>query len=219
MDDAARSARSDDDRDTHALAVRRTVAVVAALNFGYFFVEATAATLIASVALFADSIDFLEDASVNLLVLMALGWSALARRRTAVVLAALLLVPGIAAIWTAAQKLLSAGAAAPAPLILTAAGVGALAVNAIAALMLAHIRHAGGSLTRAAFLSARNDVLANVAIIAAGVATALTLSIWPDLIVGIAIAALNIGAAWEVFEASLEEDDGNGGAPDLVARP
>jgi Co/Zn/Cd efflux system component len=40
-------------------------------------------------------------------------------------------------------------------------------------------------LTRAAFLSARNDAIANVAIIAAGFATAyLWHSAWPDLIVG-----------------------------------
>jgi Co/Zn/Cd efflux system component len=38
-------------------------------------------------------------------------------------------------------------------------------VNLTCALMLARYRTHGGSLTRAAFLSARNDVLANVAII------------------------------------------------------
>src|SRR3712207_7064819 len=42
-----------------------------------------------------------------------------------------------------------------------------------------------GSLTRAAFLSARNDAIANVAIIAAGLLTAATLAIWPDLVVGL----------------------------------
>src|SRR3954451_82018 len=51
--------------------------------------------------------------------------------------------------------------------------------------MLARYRAHGGSLTRAAFLSARNDALANVAIIAAGLVTAvLWQSAWPDLIVG-----------------------------------
>jgi Co/Zn/Cd efflux system component len=70
-------------------------------------------------------------------------------------------------------------------------------VNLLCALLLARIRHQGGSLARAAFLSARNDVLANVAIIAAGLATAATLSPWPDLAVGLGIAALNAGAAWE----------------------
>ena len=57
-------------------------------------------------------------------------------------------------------------------------------------------------LTRAAFLSARNDAAANIAIIGAGLLTAYTLSAWPDLIVGLAIAAMNAGAAREVWSAA-----------------
>lgn len=78
-------------------------------------------------------------------------------------------------------------------------------VNFICALMLARYRHHAGSLTRAAFLSARNDVLANVAIVITGLGTAYTLSAWPDLIVGIGIAALNADAAREVYAAAREE--------------
>ncbi len=95
---------------------------------------------------------------------------------------------------------------APDPVPLTLAGLGALAVNLSCALMLARHRHHSGSLTRAAFLSARNDAFANVAIIAAGLVTAfLWQSAWPDLIVGLAIAALNADAAREVWEAAREE--------------
>ena len=71
--------------------------------------------------------------------------------------------------------------------------------------MLVQFRAHSGSLTRAAFLSARNDVLANVAIIAAGFVTAYTLSGWPDLIVGLGIAAMNANAAREVWSAAREE--------------
>ena len=52
------------------------------------------------------------------------------------------------------------------------------------ALLLARHRDHHGSLSRAAFLSARNDVLANIAIIAAGAATLVTRNAWPDLVVG-----------------------------------
>jgi Co/Zn/Cd efflux system component len=73
-------------------------------------------------------------------------------------------------------------------------------------LTLARFRHHHGSLTKAAFLSARNDVLANIAIIAAGVVTAtLWPSAWPDLIVGLGIAAMNADAAREVWEAAHGE--------------
>lgn len=193
--------------------IRRTVLAVALLNLSYFGVEATVATAIGSVSLFADSVDFLEDAAVNLLVLMAVGWTAARRRRVGLVLALLLVLPGLAALWTAAAKVMSSTPMVPAALPLTLTGAGALVVNTLAALLLARVRDDGGSLTRAAFLSARNDVAANVGIILAGLATAYTLSIWPDLLVGIAIAAINLDAAHEVYEAANDErDDGDDGA-------
>ena len=57
-------------------ALRRVVKLVALLNLAYFGVEFAVALSIGSVSLFADSIDFLEDASVNFLIVVALGWSA-----------------------------------------------------------------------------------------------------------------------------------------------
>jgi Co/Zn/Cd efflux system component len=179
------------------------VRFVCVANLGYFFVEFGIALAIASVALFADSIDFLEDASVNFLILIALGWSAIARARIGMVLAILLLVPGLATLWMAATKFLAPVPPAAVPLSLTA--LGALAVNFVCAVVLARYRHHGGSLAKAAFLSARNDVYANGAIIVAGGLTAWLGSAWPDLITGIGIAAMNAGAAREVWEAARGE--------------
>ena len=183
--------------------LRRAVLVVALLNLGYFGVEFAVATAIGSVSLFADSIDFLEDASINLLILVALGWSAPRRARLGKALAAILLVPGFATLWTAWAKF--SLPVAPAPLPLTLTGTGALVVNLACALILTRYRHHSGSLTRAAFLSARNDTFANVAIIATGFVTAATQSPWPDLVVGLAIAAVNADAAREVFAAARKE--------------
>jgi len=186
--------------------LRRAVRVVAVLNLGYFAIEFAVAVTIGAVSLFADSIDFLEDASVNLLIAVALGWTQRSRARLGMALAGILMVPGLATIWTAWEKLHDASVAAAIPL--TATGLGALVVNLPCAFLLAHYRHHSGSLTRAAFLSARNDALANVAIIAAGVVTALLWhSVWPDLIVGIGIAALNADAARAVWTAAREEHE------------
>ena len=183
--------------------LRNVVILVAILNLAYFGVEFAVALIIGSVSLFADSVDFLEDASINLLIAAALGWSAMSRARLGMALAGILLVPGIATLWTAWDKFLTATPPAPLPLTLT--GAGALAVNLTCALMLARFRTHSGSLTRAAFLSARNDVVANIAIIGAGLLTAYTLSVWPDLIVGLAIVAINAGAAHEVWRAAQDE--------------
>lgn len=183
--------------------LRRTVRTVMVLNLGYFGVEFAVALAIASVALFADAIDFLEDASVNALILLALGWSVRRRARVGMLLAAILLVPGLATLWTAWDKFLAP--VPPAPLPLTLTGLGALAVNLACALMLARFRTHGGSLTRAAFLSARNDAVANLAIIVAGLLTAATLSPWPDLVVGLGIFAINLDAAREVYQEAAKE--------------
>ncbi|MFT3730853.1 MAG: cation transporter [Hyphomicrobium sp.] len=184
-------------------ALRVTVRNVAVLNLTYFGIEFAVALAIGSVALFADSVDFLEDGAINLLILAGLGFSVAQRAKLGMVLALVILVPGLATLWTAWQNFSSG--LVPDALPLTVTGAGALAVNAICAWMLAPFRAAGGSLTRAAFLSARNDVAANVAIIGAGLLTSVTHSHWPDLIVGLGIAALNAGAAHEVFEAAREE--------------
>lgn len=184
--------------------LRRVALLVVLLNLAYFGVEFGVAVAIGSVSLFADSVDFLEDASVNLVIAGALGWSGRNRARLGMVLAGILLVPGLATVWTAWGKFNTP--VAPEPLPLSLAGLGALAVNLTCALLLTRYRHHSGSLTRAAFLSARNDTLANVAIIAAALVTAFIWSTaWPDLIVGLAIAALNADAAREVWNAAREE--------------
>jgi Co/Zn/Cd efflux system component len=195
MDDATQT--------TGSPTLRRTIAIVAALNLAYFGVELGVALSIGSVSLTADSADFFEDAAVNALILMALGFSPRRRAQVGMALAGVLLIPAAAFLWTLVRKFSAPLPPDPATLSLT--GLGALVINLSWALMLARIRTHAGSLTKAAFLSARNDALANVGIIAAGAATALLHSIWPDVVVGLAIAAMNLDAAREVWEAAREE--------------
>ena len=182
---------------------REAARAVAILNLAYFGIEFAVALRIGSVSLFADSIDFLEDTSVNFLILVALSWNERARARVGMALAGILLVPSAATLWAAWQKFMLP--LPPAPLPLSVTGLGALAINLACAFMLARFRHHSGSLSRAAFLSARNDALANIAIIAAGAVTALYPSGWPDLIVGLGIAALNLDAARVVYGTAKAE--------------
>jgi Co/Zn/Cd efflux system component len=183
--------------------LKSAIRFVAIANFAYFFVEFAVALNIKSVSLFADSVDFLEDASVNFLILLALGWSLKARARIGMCLAGLLLWPSIATLWMAWQKFSSL--TPPEPMLLSLTGAGALAINLTCALLLAKYQKHSGSLTKAAFYSARNDAFTNIGIIAAGFITLATNSGWPDLIVGLAIAAINVGAAKEVWEAARAE--------------
>jgi Co/Zn/Cd efflux system component len=183
--------------------LRAAVRLVALLNLAYFGVEFAAALAIGSVSLLADSVDFLEDAAVNLLIFAAIGWNAARRAQVGMLLSAILLAPAIAFLWTLWQKL-----SAPVPpdaITLSVVGLGALAVNLTCAFLLARFRAHSGSLTKAAFLSARNDALANIGIIVAGLITIPTRSIWPDIIAGLAIAAMNLDAARTVWNAARDE--------------
>ena len=177
--------------------LRRAVGWVAALNLAYFVAEFAIAARIGSVSLFADSIDFLEDSVLNALILVALRWQPRRQARLGFILAAVLLLPGAATLWTAWHKWLLP--LAPSPLGLSLTALAALAVNCSCALLLARVRYAGGNLSRAAFLSARNDLWANLAILAAAGLTFAWPSAWPDLAVGVGILAISLGAAREIW--------------------
>lgn len=185
--------------------IRRAVLIVALLNLAYFFVEFSMAVAIGSASLFADSADFLEDTAFSLLIFFAVAWPAHRRRQVGGILAALILIPAIAAIVVVVQKLLNP--AAPSPEGLTATAAGALVINVICALILMRLRGEGSSLTTGAWLAARNDALANVLIIVAGLLTFRWPTAWFDIAAGVVIAAVNITAFKEVWEASREEHD------------
>ena len=185
------------------ISLKKTVIIVAVLNLIYFVYEFSIARKIGSVSLFADSIDFLEDAAVNILILLSFGWSIRTRVKLGYVFAGLLLVPGIAVLSVAWDKFQNPET--PESLTLGLTGLGALVINVFCAFLLSRFRKSKESLTKAAYLSARNDALANVAIISASVISLFWTSGWPDLIVGIGILFLNLDSASEVLEASRKE--------------
>jgi Co/Zn/Cd efflux system component len=180
--------------------IRNVVRVVAIVNLAYFVLEFIVAIRIGSVSLFADSIDFLEDASVNILIFVALGWSLAARRRLSRLFALLLLVPAISVIISTIYKINNP--TVPSGPTITAVALGALVVNFTCAFLLAKFRENQQSLVMAAYLSARNDALANFAIITAGVITVFWISPVPDLVVGISIGMLNADAALKVWRST-----------------
>jgi Co/Zn/Cd efflux system component len=183
--------------------LRTTVLLVAGLNLAYFFIEFGVAVAIGSVSLFADSVDFLEDTAINLLIFAALGWSLHRRAAAGRVMAGVILVPALAATWQAFAKFGNPEPPDPVALVVTAGG--AVVVNLACSILLARFRRHAGSMSAAAFLSARNDVLANIAVIVMGLLTAWLASGWPDIVLGLIIVMLNVSAAKEVWKAAAEE--------------
>ncbi|NYI41925.1 cation transporter [Demequina lutea] len=184
-------------------ALRKAVMWVAILNLAYGVVEFTMSRLIGSVSLVADSIDFVEDGLLNILIFFAVAWTLHRRARIGHALALIILVPAAATLVTAVLKVLDPSRPAVIPLTLTATG--ALLVNLACAAILVSHRKRGGSLASAAWLSARNDAFANLAILAAAAVAMGWDSGWPDIIVGVAIAYLNADAGLKVWRAASRE--------------
>lgn len=181
----------------------RAILIVALLNFGYFFVEFFVALNITSVSLFADSIDFLEDAFTSFLILWGLYISLQNRMRLAYLLIGLIFVPSLFTLVFAINQFLN-------PVVtngfsLTSYAMGALIINIFCAFLMARFKTSDNSLLLTAFYSARNDALANIAMIIAGVMTLYTVSHYPDLIVGVLIFLLNLDASKAVYEQIKKE--------------
>jgi Co/Zn/Cd efflux system component len=117
--------------------LRRIVLTVALINFAYFFVEFAVALTAGSVSLLADSVDFLEDTAVNLLVFAALGWPLAGRALLGKAMTLVILVPAALAGWQAIQRFGDPQAPHVGPLVL--ASLGAIAVNGMAAWLLAKV--------------------------------------------------------------------------------
>ena len=189
---------------TDDMRLRSTVLIIASLNFSYFIVEYYFGQRFNSIALLSDSVDFLEDASINILIALAIGWSLRKRQITSYFLAGVLLVPGIAFLWNAIHQILSPEI--PEGAGMGYVGLGALFINLLCAFLIARHRNEEGGLVKAAYYSARNDAIANVLIISAGVVTLIYPSVIPDLVIGIIIFIMNADAAKEVLSTARKEN-------------
>ena len=182
---------------------KNAVLLVAVLNLLYFFVEFIAALNIRSVSLLADSIDFIEDASINFLIFFAISLTLAKKAKVSIILSIIMLLPALTALWAIWQQVLYQEP--PRPIELSLVAFGALIVNCLCTFILIRFKNFSGSLTRGAFLSARNDALANIAIILTGIITFFYPSIWPDIVVGIFIAFIRTESALEIFNKAMKE--------------
>ena len=184
-------------------ALKPVVARVAILNLSYFVIEFYFAQRFNSVALLSDSLDFLEDASVNILIFLAFSLAVIWRKRLSYIFALLLLLPGISFLYNAFHQI--AHPVAPTGEGMSIVGLGALVVNLYCAIILNKFKDIKGGLAKAAYFSARNDAVSNILIIIAGLVTLFWMSAIPDLIVGAVIFLMNADSARDILQAARAE--------------
>lgn len=189
-------------RAEYVPAYRRALWIVVLLNLGFGVVEIVGGFVADSQALKADALDFIGDGSISLLGLMALGWTAHARSKIALVQGLFLGGLGLGVIAFAVWRAMNA--VTPEADLMGGIGIVALMVNVTAALVILRFRE-GDANVRAIWLFSRNDAIANVAVIAAAALVGWTGTAWPDLAVAGVIALLFLHSAYEIVRNARRE--------------
>jgi Co/Zn/Cd efflux system component len=175
---------------------QRVLRIVLAINVAMFLAESTAGLLAHSTALVADSVDMLGDAIVYAFSLYVVARGPVWQARGALLKGAIMALFGVGVLAEVAVKLI----VGVVPAAETMGVFGALALTANAAcLALLWPRRADDVNMRSAFRCSLNDVAGNVGVLLAGAGVALTGQAWPDITVGLLIAALFVTSALGVI--------------------
>jgi Co/Zn/Cd efflux system component len=182
---------------------RSVLWTVLAINFGLFVVEVVAGLRAGSSALLGDSLDMLGDTLVYAASLYVVGRSAQAQARVA---AGKGLLMGALAASVFVDVLVRIANQVP-PSSAVVGGVGALALAGNAACFALLYRHRADNLNfRSTWLCSRNDLIANVAVLASAGLVAASASRWPDALIGIGLAALWLRTSLRVLREAWIAD-------------
>lgn len=166
---------------------RRMLWAVLCVNATMFAVEFGAGVLAGSTALLGDSLDMLGDAMVYALSLVVIAKSLRWKAMSAGIKGAVMLVFSVLVLLEAIHK--AVAGAVPASALMMVIGSAALLANMACLLLLTRHREDDVNM-RSAWVCSRNDLVANTGVIVAGIAVHVTQSVWPDILVGGAIAVL-----------------------------
>jgi Co/Zn/Cd efflux system component len=191
-----------DDAEARTPLFRRALWIALAVNAAMFVVEIGAGLSSGSVSLLADSLDFLGDAANYAVSLAVLGLALRWRARAALLKGATMGLFGLWVIFTTAQHAVS-GAVPDAP-TMGAVGVVAMLANLGVAALLYRFRD-GDSNMASVWICTRNDVIGNIAVMAAAGGVFGTGTSWPDLAVGAIMASLALSGAWQVLRQASRE--------------
>lgn len=180
----------------------RTLWLVVAMNAAMFVVGVVVTATGGSVSVRSDLLDFLGDSVATGIGRLLVGRSALVRATASLWQGIALGALGIFALGSAIWRAFEGGA--PEAYGMGLYGVLGLCVNMGAALLLLKHRK-GDASVRAVWLYSRNDAIGNIAVMVAAALVALTANRWPDVVVGLGIAALFLHSATEIVRDSRRE--------------
>lgn len=200
MNNCCESACAPPETTDHAY--RRVLYIVLVLNAVMFMVELIAGYIASSSALQADAIDFLGDALNYVSALYVLDksmrWKSVAAlvKGCVIGLFGLLLLANTVYHWM--------NGILPKAETMETVGLLSLVVNMSCAALLFRFRK-GDSNRSSVWICSRNDAVANVLVIIAGVIVYYTKSQWPDLLVSFIIVGLALSGAFHIIRRARGE--------------
>lgn len=194
---------------------RRVLWAALVVNGFMFALEVVAGAGARSAALHADALDFLADAANYAISLFVLG-ALLRTRATAALVKGFSM--GAFGLWVVGRAAYHAiTGTVPAPAVMGAVGVLALAANAGVAALLYRYR-TGDSNMRSVWICTRNDMIGNAALLLAASGVFATGRGWPDAVIALGMAALALtGAAQIVRQAAAELRHAAATAPTVIS--
>jgi cation diffusion facilitator family transporter len=181
---------------------RRVLIIVLIINAVMFFAEFGAGLVAGSAALMADATDMLGDALVYGVSLYAIARSDRWKAGVAAFKGAFILLLGLGILVNVAIKIQS-GVPPSSALMLIFGGL-ALVANLVCLGLLWRFRAQDVNMA-STWECSRNDVISNVGVLAAAAMVAVTSSPWPDILIGLAMAAVVLRSAVRVLGESVPQ--------------
>jgi len=182
----------------------RVLIVLLAINGVMFVAEIIAGIVADSTALIADSLDMLADATVYAIGLYAVGRSLAAKVKAAHISGVFQVMLGLGVLFDIVRRTIVGSE--PESLMMMTVGTVALIANTIC-LRLIYKHRQGEVHMRASWIFSKNDVIANLGVIIAGVLVAWLASPWPDLIIGLIIATIVVRGGVHIFRDASAENE------------
>jgi cation diffusion facilitator family transporter len=183
--------------------LKKVLLLVLFINLGMFLVEVVSGFISHSNALLADSLDMLGDAFVYGISIAVLFKHPSVRAKASLVKGIIMLLLGLFVVGESIFKIINP--VIPVAETITIIGLLALLANAVSFVLL--LKHKAKDLNvRSAWICSRNDVLANIGVIIAGLLVARFNSMWPDVTVGLIIAFIVIQSSFQIIKESLDHN-------------
>ena len=185
---------------------RKILWIVLVLNLIMFFVEGIAGWMAQSNALMADALDMLGDAAIYGFSLFVIQLAPIWRTRSGILKASIMSLFAFGILGSALYRV--SHQVVPVASAMGIVGSLALVINLFCAYLLLRFKDDDINM-RSAWLCSRNDVLANLGVLAAAGGVAWTNSHWPDLVVGVIIAGLILQSSFGIFKDAKIELENN----------